>query len=115
MSGSTDFCINCPSPECPSPEESCIDLIISLSVVSSMFIVSEILPFLKGQNNGLTECLVKCFEGSDCVLSKLIECLKENKEEIAEGIEVTTKLTTTQEQEMKNNNNININIASEKI
>lgn len=114
MSGSTDVCINCPC-DCASPEESCIGLIISLSVVSSMFIVSEILPFLKGQNNGLADCLVKCFEGSDCVISKLIECLKENKEEIAEGIEVTTKLTTTQEQEMKNNNNININIASEKL
>ena len=114
MSVSTDFCINC-TFDCPSAEESCIDLIISLSVVSSMFIVSEILPFLKGQNNGLADCLVKCFEGSDCVLSKLIECLKENKEEVVEGIEVTTKLSTTQEQEMKNNNNININIASEKL
>lgn len=114
MSGSTDFCINCPC-ECPSAEESCIDLIISLSVVSSMFIVSEILPFLRGQNNGIAECLVKCFEGSDCILTKMIECLKENKEEVAEGIEVTTKLSTTQEQEMKNNNNININIASEKL
>jgi hypothetical protein len=96
------------SCDCPSPEESCIDFIISLSVVSSLFIVSEILPFLKGQNNGLTECLVKCFEGSDCVLTKMIECLKNNKEEIAEGIQQTTKITTTQEQEMKNSININI-------
>lgn len=94
--------------DCPSPQESCLDLIISLSVVSSMFIVSEILPFLKGQNNGLADCLVKCFEGSDCILTKMIECLKDNKEEIAEGIEQTTKLTTTQEQEMKNSININI-------
>ena len=94
--------------DCPSPEESCLDLIISLSVVSSMFIVSEILPFLKGQNNGLADCLVKCFEGSDCILSKMIECLKNNKEEIAEGIEQTTKLTTSQETEMKNSININI-------
>jgi hypothetical protein len=115
MSGSTDFCVNCPTQECPSPEESCIDLIISLSVVSSLFIVSEILPFLKGQNNGLADCLVKCFEGSDCILTKMIDCLKNNKEEIGEGIEVTTKLTNTQEQQMKNENNININIASEKI
>jgi hypothetical protein len=94
--------------DCPSPEESCLDLIISLSVVSSMFIVSEILPFLKGQNNGLADCLVKCFEGSDCILTKMIECLKNNKEEIAEGIEQTTKLTTSQETEMKNSININI-------
>ena len=103
------------SCDCPSAEESCIDLIISLSVVSSLFIVSEILPFLRGSNNGIAECLVKCFEGSDCLLTKMIDCLKDNKEEIAEGIEVTTKLTTTQEQQMKNENNININIASEKI
>lgn len=115
MSGSTDFCLNCPTQECLSQEESCIDLIISLSVVSSMFIVSEILPFLRGSNNGIAECLVKCFEGSDCILTKMIGCLKDNKEEIAEGIEVTTKLTNTQEQQMKNENNININIASEKI
>jgi len=115
MSGSTDFCINCPC-DCASPEESCIDLIISLSVVSSMFIVSEILPFLRSQDgNGLTDCLIRTFQTSECCLSKMIECLGKNKEEIAEGIEVTTKLTTTQEQEMKNNNNININIASEKL
>ncbi len=96
------------SSDCPSAEESCLDLIISLSVVSSMFIVSEILPFLKGQNNGLADCLVKCFEGSDCILTKMIECLKNNKEEIAEGIEQTTKLNTKQEQDMKNSININI-------
>ena len=94
--------------DCPSPEESCIDVIVSLAVVSSMFIVSEILPFLRGQNNGIAECLVKCFEGSDCILTKMIECLKDNKEEIAEGIEQTTKLTTQQETEMKNSININI-------
>jgi len=94
--------------DCPSPEESCIDLIVSLAVVSSMFIVSEVLPFLRGQNNGIADCLVKCFEGSDCVLTKMIECLKNNKEEIAEGIEQTTKLTTKQEQEMKNSINIQI-------
>ena len=96
------------SCDCPSAEESCIDFIISLSVVSSLFIVSEILPFLKGQNNGIADCLVKCFETSDCILTKAIECLKNNKEEIAEGIQQTTKITTTQEQEMKNSININI-------
>jgi len=101
-SGSTDTC------DCPSPEESCIDLIISLAVVSSMFIVSEILPFLKGQNNGISHCLVKCFEGSNCFISKIIDCLKDNKEEVAESIEQVTKLTTKQEQEMKNSIHINI-------
>ena len=108
--GSTDISSQC-NCDCPSPEENCIDLIVSLAVVSSMFIVSEVLPFLRGQNNGIAECLVKCFEGSDCILTKMIECLKDNKEEIAEGIEQTTKLTTQQEQEMKNNNAININIG----
>jgi hypothetical protein len=73
-----------------------------------MFIVSEILPFLKGQNNGLAECLVKCFEGSECFLSKLIECLKGEKEEKDGSIEVNTKLTTHQEQQMQNSININI-------
>lgn len=102
-SGSTST--NC---DCPSPEESCIDLIISLAVVSSMFIVSEVLPFLRGQNNGIADCLVKCFEGSDCVLTKMIECLKGNKEEVAESIEQVTKLNTKQEQEMTNSININI-------
>ena len=103
MSSST--MTNC---DCPSPEESCIDVIVSLAVVSSMLIVSEILPFLRGQNNGISQCLVKCFEGSSCFLSKLIECLKDNKDEIAEGIEQTTKLSTKQEQEMTNSINIQI-------
>jgi len=106
-SGSTDFCSQC-NCDCPSQEESCIDVIVSLAVISSMFIVSEVLPFLRGQDNGIAECLVKCFEGSDCVLTKMIECLKDNKEEIAEGIEQTTKLSTKQEQEMTNSININI-------
>jgi hypothetical protein len=73
-----------------------------------MFIVSEVLPFLRGQNNGIADCLVKCFEGSDCVLTKMIECLKDNKEEVAESIEQVTKLNTKQEQEMTNSININI-------
>jgi len=95
--------------ECVSNEEACLDYIVSLSVVASMFIVSEILPFLRGQNNGIAECLVKCFEGSDCILSKLIECLKK-QENIEQGsVEVNTTLTSQQEQKMNNNINININ------
>lgn len=94
--------------ECKSDQEACIDYIISLSVVASMFIVSEILPFLRGQNNGIAECLIKCFEGSDCILSKLIECLKEDKKEEDGNIEVNTKLTSQQESQMKNSININI-------
>jgi hypothetical protein len=74
-----------------------------------MFIVSEILPFLRGQNNGIAECLIKCFEGSDCILTKLIECLKGEKEKEQDGsIEVNTSLTTQQESQMKNSININI-------
>ena len=94
--------------DCPSMEESCLDYIVSLSIVSSLFIVSEILPFLKGQSGGLADCLVKCFETSDCILTKAIDCLKKNKEEVAQGMEQITTLNTKQEQEMKNSININI-------
>ena len=98
--------------DCPSIEESCLDYIVSLSIVSSLFIVSEILPFLRGQNNGIADCLVKCFETSDCILTKAIHCLKGNKEDVAEGMEQITK----QEQEMKNSININIGeVRQEKV
>lgn len=109
FTGSTNAC------DCPSVEESCIDVIISLAVVSSMFIVSEILPFLRShEGNGLTDCLIKTFETSECCLSKMIACLGKKKEDIGEGIEVITKLNTRQEQEMSNKNNININIGDVK-
>ncbi len=93
--------------DCPSIEESCIEYIVSLATISSLFIVSEILPFLRGQNNGLADCLVKCFQGSECILSKLIDCLK-NKEDSGE-VEVNATLTSNQEQKIDNNINININ------
>lgn len=109
FTGSTMAC------DCPSTEESCIDVIVSLAVISSMFIVSEILPFLRShEGNGLTDCLIKTFETSECCLSKMIEFLGKNKEDIAEGVEVVTKLNTRQEQEMTNKNSININIGDVK-
>ena len=98
--------------DCVSNEEACLDYIVSLSVVASMFIVSEILPFLRGQDNGIADCLVKCFEGSDCVLTKLIDCLKKKDDTEGSEIEVNTTLTSTQEQQM--NNNININIGDKR-
>jgi hypothetical protein len=94
--------------DCPSIEESCIEYIVSLATVSSLFIVSEILPFLRGQNNGLADCLVKCFQGSECILSKLIDCLKKDKDSSGE-VEVTATLNSNQEQKIDNNINININ------
>jgi hypothetical protein len=94
--------------ECRSAEEACLDYIISISVIGSLFIVSEVLPFLRGQNNGIADCLVKCFETSDCVLSQLIECLKKKKDDDDGNIEVNTTLTSRQEQDMKNEININI-------
>ena len=95
--------------DCPSLEESCIDYIVSLCVIGSAFIISEVLPFLRQtEGNGLTQCLIKTFETSECCLSKLIECLGKKKEEEEGSVEVTTKLNTKQEQEMKNSININI-------
>ena len=81
-------------------KEQCIDYVISLSVVASLFITSEILPFLSGTNNGLAQCLVKLFEGSECILSKLISCLKKEKD----GTEVNTSV----KQEVQQNINISI-------
>jgi hypothetical protein len=95
--------------DCPSLEESCIDYIVSLCVIGSAFIISEVLPFLRQtEGNGLSDCLIKTFQTSECCLSKIIECLKGDKEKEDESIEVTTKLNTKQEQEMKNSININI-------
>ena len=95
---------------CPALEETCIDYIVSLCVVATGFIISEALPFLRQfQGNSIADCLVKTFETSDCCLSKIIECLKVEKENNDGSVEVNTKLNTQQEQEMKNNNAININ------
>ena len=93
----------------------CIDYIISLASISSLFIISEILPFLKGQNNGLADCLVKCFEGSDCILTKLIRLLKGDKEEEKEdkpvGNENHNLMKTESSNASENTNTININVS----
>ena len=40
-------------------KEVCIDYIISLATISSLFVVSEILPFLKShKGNGLVDLLI---------------------------------------------------------
>ena len=91
-------------------QQVCISYIISIASISSLFIISEILPFLKSQKgNGLTELLLCMFEGSDCILSKMIECLKGEKEKEKElSIEQTQSLQS--QQETKQETNININI-----
>ena len=63
-------------------KEVCIDYIISLATVGSLFVVSEVLPFLKShKGNGLVDLLICLFQGSECCLSKLIECLKGEKDD----------------------------------
>jgi len=90
-------------------KEVCIDYIISLATVGSLFVVSEVLPFLKSQKgNGLIDLLICCFEGSDCILSKLIECLKgddDGKNGQHQQQEQEQALTNTTTQQV----NININ------
>lgn len=88
----------------------CFDYIISLTSISILFIVSEVLPFLRGgAGNGITDCLVKSFEMSECCLSSLLKCLKKERGENDDpSLEVNTKLTSQQENDMKNNININI-------
>jgi len=96
-------------------KEVCIDYIISLATVGSLFVVSEVLPFLKShKGNGLVDLLICCFEGSDCCLSKLIECLKgddgKNGQEQSQEQEQALNNTTKQEVNIvineKNNNDI---------
>jgi hypothetical protein len=93
-------------------KEVCIDYIISLATVGSLFVVSEVLPFLKSQKgNGLIDLLICCFEGSDCILSKLIECLKgdddgKNGQHQQQEQEQALTNTTTQQ--------VNINITENK-
>ena len=91
----------------------CIDYIVSLASVTSLFIISEILPFLKGQNNGISECLVKCFEGSDCILSKLIKLLKPTEEEEQQqvGNENNNLMESENTNKLENTNTININVV----
>lgn len=90
----------------------CIDYIISLATISSLFIVSEILPFLKSQKgNGLAELLVCCLEGSDCAITKCIECLKGEKDK-------DNDINMEQQQSLNNENkttqSVNININAER-
>ena len=91
----------------------CIDYIVSLASVTSLFIISEILPFLKGQNNGISECLVKCFEGSDCILTKLIKLLKptEEEEQPQVGNENNNLMESENTNKLENTNTININVV----
>jgi len=92
----------------------CIDYIISLASITSLFIISEILPFLKGQNNGISECLVKCFEGSDCILTKLIHLLKgdeKDQENKPVGNENHNLMKTESSNASENTNTININVV----
>ena len=91
----------------------CVDYIISLGVISSAFIVSEILPFLKShKGNGLVDLLICCFEGSECCLSKVLSCLKEDEEEDKKGGQKQQQTQSIQSQEeQKLTNSVNINIT----
>src|SRR6056300_1715497 len=92
----------------------CIDYIVSLASISSLFIISEILPFLKGQNgNGLVDILIKCFEGSECILTKLINLLKpkEEQDEVPVGNENHNLMKTESSNTAENTNTININVV----
>ena len=96
-------------------KEVCIDYIISLATISSLFVVSEVLPFLKShKGNGLVDLLICCFEGSDCCLSKLIECLKgedgKNGQEQSQEQEQALNNTTTQQVNININENKNNDI-----
>ena len=114
MSNSSQIILDAVKEGCPALEETCIDYIVSLCVLATGFIISEALPFLRQfKGNSIADCLVKTFETSECCLSKIIECLKDEEKDGDGSVEVTTKLNTKQEQEMKNNNAININIGAD--
>jgi hypothetical protein len=96
--------------ECPEidGQQVCMSYIISIASVSSLFIISEVLPFLKAQKgNGLAELLICMFEGSDCILSKMIECLKGEKNKDSS---VEVEQNQSLQNESKQETNININI-----
>lgn len=89
----------------------CVDYIISLATIASLFVVSEVLPFLKSKkSNGITEALICCFEGSDCVLTKFISCLRGT-----DSAQQKQKQSQEQTQALKTDNtqtqNVNINIT----
>jgi hypothetical protein len=80
-------------------------LLVTIAGLSSVLIVSEILPFLKShQGNGLVDCLIICIESSECCLSAFVQYLKgiNNEEE-------------HQSQNQAINQNININVTDAKI
>lgn len=96
-------------------KQMCIDYIISLASVSTLFIISEVLPFLKEhKGNGLIDLLICLFSGSECFLSKIIECLK--GEEDDKDKEQNQQQEQKQEQSIKTDeeqhltNSVNINI-----
>ncbi len=92
----------------------CIDYIISLATVASLFVVSEVLPFLRQKKgNGIADALICCFEGSDCVLTKFISCLKGDHPSQKQKQSQAQSQETEQTQALKNDNtnNININIT----
>lgn len=99
MNNTTTTTTECDTMEC----------FISLAVMSSLFITSEILPFLKGQNSGLAQCLLSVFESSQCCLSKLIDTLKNEKEE--QGQSTENHNLVQNESHAENTNTININVA----
>jgi hypothetical protein len=101
--------------ECEDIEKKqmCIDYIISLASVSTLFIISEILPFLKEhKGNGLVDLLICLFSGSECCLSKVIDCLKGEDDDKDKGQkqkqEQQQSIKTDEEQHLTNSVNINI-------
>lgn len=91
----------------------CIDYIISLATISSLFIVSEVLPFLKSQKgNGLVDIVICCLEGSDCCLSKLIDCLKGEKDD--KDMSISQEQQQSLQNENKTTQSVNININAER-
>ncbi len=93
----------------------CVDYIISLATISSLFIVSEVLPLIKSKkSNGLIDCLILLFSTSDCCLQKTISCLRgedptqqKQKQSQAQETEQTQALKTENTQTQ----NVNINIT----
>ena len=96
-------------------KEVCIDYIISLATLGSLFIVSEVLPFLRSKKgNGLVDLLICCFENSDCCLQKSISCLK-GEHGLQQEQQQKQAQETEQSQALKTDNtqtqNVNINIT----
>lgn len=95
----------------------CINYVISLATISSLFVVSEVLPFLKEhKGNGLIDMLICLFQGSECFLSKIIECLKGEEDDKDKGQKQKQQQEQKQQQTLKTDeeqhltNSVNINI-----